>query len=170
MYHPTILLNIDKMSDFNVPQNVARKDNSAWVPRAYYDISSALREIDSGTAYDVCISVLLGFPYTVSVFPCFPYMVMLPEPADLSGSPGAAIVNRESINNLFASSDLLRPRVNNCFSFQRANNVISTYICLYWIIGILCGDAIRPGRHPEGSQWSPGQQQWHFEMTIRFHK
>ena len=32
-------------------------------------------EIDPNTAYVVCITVSLGFPYTVSVFPCFPYMI-----------------------------------------------------------------------------------------------
>ena len=35
--------------------------------------------IDTDTAYVVCTSVSLGFPYMVSVLPCFPYMVMLPK-------------------------------------------------------------------------------------------
>ena len=50
--------------------------------------SSTLGEIDLDTAFEVCISVSLGFPcvvsafpcllYMVSVFPCFHYMVLLP--------------------------------------------------------------------------------------------
>ena len=40
-------------------------------------LSSTLPEIDPDTAYVVCISVSLGFPYMVFVFPCFPYMVSI---------------------------------------------------------------------------------------------
>ena len=43
--------------------------------QGYYILSSTLREIDPDTAYVVCISVSFGFPYMVSVFPCFPYMI-----------------------------------------------------------------------------------------------
>ena len=41
-----------------------------WVP---WFLSSTFPEIDPDTAYVVCISVSLGFPYMVSVFPWFPY-------------------------------------------------------------------------------------------------
>ena len=50
--------------------------NYLWTGGQWYFLSSTLPEIDPDTAYVVCISVL-GFPYMVSVFPCFPYMVSI---------------------------------------------------------------------------------------------
>ena len=47
------------------------------------DLSSTLHEIDPDTVYGVSISISLGFPYMVYAFPCFPYMVMLPEPLNI---------------------------------------------------------------------------------------
>ena len=44
---------------------------------SFYWLSSTLPEIDPDTTYVVCISVSLGFPYMVSVFPCFPHMVYI---------------------------------------------------------------------------------------------
>ena len=43
----------------------------------YIYLSSTLLKIDPDTAYVVCISVSLGFPYMVSLFPCFPYMISI---------------------------------------------------------------------------------------------
>ena len=43
----------------------------------YLHLSSTLPQIDPDTAYVICISVSLGFPYMVSVFPCFSYMVFI---------------------------------------------------------------------------------------------
>ena len=40
-------------------------------------LSSTWREFDPDTAYVVCISVSLGFPYMVSISLGFPYMVMM---------------------------------------------------------------------------------------------
>ena len=45
----------------------------------YSILSSAWYEYDPHTAYVVCISISLGFPFMISVVPCFPYMVMLPK-------------------------------------------------------------------------------------------
>ena len=38
---------------------------------SFQNLSSTLPEIDPDTAFVVCIFVALGFPYKVSVFPCF---------------------------------------------------------------------------------------------------
>ena len=50
---------------------------------------------------------------------------------------------------------------NHCVSHFKAQLaqlfLINHLICTYWIKGILCGYAIRSGRHPEGSQRPPGR-------------
>ena len=52
----------------------------------YSILSSAWYEYDPHTAYVVCISISLGFPFMTSVVPCFPYMVMLPKHSNVKAN------------------------------------------------------------------------------------
>ena len=72
---------------------------------------------------------------------------------------------------------------NRCNSHFKAQLVqlffIQHHKCTYWIKGILCGYAIRSGRHPEGSQRPPGRPQrppltslgmsaWPYRVTTKY--